>query len=199
MTTPNMQLSNDPFVLFNDWFKDAKIAHPQKADVISLATVDAQGKPSVRIVLFKGFYQGGFTFYTNYESRKGQELKNNPHVAFAFYWSRLGKQVRVEGKATVMSHDESEKYFHSRPRDSQLGAWASPQSQPISSQVVLKERYEELNAQYDGQTIPCPPFWGGYVVHPERIEFWKDQPYRLHERVCYTKKEDAWTMTRLAP
>jgi pyridoxamine 5'-phosphate oxidase len=165
-----------------------------------LATATTAGMPSARMVFMRGFDARGWVFYTNYESRKGQELKANPSAALMFYWEVIGRSVRVEGRVEKTTTAESERYFAGRPRDSRLGAWASPQSRVISGREVLDERMAQLDHDFHDQDVPLPPFWGGYRVIPEHIEFWISRPSRLHDRFCYRKRDDgSWQIVRLSP
>lgn len=192
-------MEQDPFRQFTRWFSQAAEAGLIDVNAMTLATADQDGAPSARIVLLKGYDDRGFYFYTNYESRKGQELKVNPHVALCLYWPQLERQVRIEGRVEKTSREQSEKYFHKRPRESQIGAWASSQSRKIQDRQTLLKRFSELKEQFDSQTVPLPDFWGGYCVIPRRIEFWQGRPGRLHDRLQYEKEGDSWVLKRLAP
>ena len=189
----------NPFSQFEKWFKDAEIAVPILPNAMTLATAGMGGVPSARVVLLKDFDEQGFVFYTNYESPKGKDLDQNAIASLCFYWSELGRQVRITGTVSRTSREESEAYFHSRPVDSQLGAWASNQSEVISSRAVLEARMEELVRKYAGRQIPLPPYWGGYRVAPSVVEFWQSRPSRLHDRLRYTRHEHEWVIARLAP
>jgi pyridoxamine 5'-phosphate oxidase len=189
----------NPFSQFEKWFKEAEIAVPILPNAMTLATVGMGGVPSARVVLLKDFDEQGFVFYTNYESPKGKDLDQNAIASLCFYWSELGRQVRITGTVSRTSREESEAYFHSRPLDSQLGAWASNQSEVISSRAVLEARMEELVRKYAGRQIPLPPYWGGYRVAPSVVEFWQSRPSRLHDRLRYTRHEHEWVIARLAP
>ena len=167
---------------------------------MTLATAGADCRPSARLVLLKGFDASGFVFYTNYESRKARELAANPWAALVFFWPQLARQVRIEGRVEPVAPHESDAYFHSRPRGSQLGAWASHQSQVISSRAVLDQRMQELTAAYQARPVPRPPYWGGYRLAPTLVEFWQGRPNRLHDRLRYRRLEDGgWLIERLAP
>jgi pyridoxamine 5'-phosphate oxidase len=171
-----------------------------EANVMALATTDAEGNPSVRMVLLKGFDSRGFIFYTNYESRKGQELTISPTASLAMHWPELERQVCVTGIVTRVSQTESEEYFNSRPRGSQIGAWASQQSRPVEDEEILIYRWREFEQKFTGKDVPLPPFWGGYVLQPERIEFWQGRPNRMHDRFCYMcVGENEWRIGRLSP
>jgi len=201
------ELVTDPFSLFDAWFAEARASEPNDANAMALATADAQGRPSVRMVLLKGHGPDGFVFYTNRESRKAGELAANAHVALLFHWKSLRRQIRIEGPVSLATDAESDAYFASRSRDSQLGAWASDQSRPLADRETFEARFEEVKARFEGQDVPRPPFWGGYRVTPERIEFWQDRAHRLHERRLFTWIDDpgsvsgagAWTEGLLYP
>ena len=174
-------------------------AHQVDTAPVSLGTVDAAGHPAVRIVLLRGVDERGFAFFTNYNSRKGRELSANPHAALCVHWVALDEQIRIEGSVTRLSDAESDEYFASRPRGSQLGAWASRQSRPLAAHDLLLERFADLQADYQDRDIPRPRWWGGYRVIPERIEFWKSGPHRLHKRELYTRDGDGWRVELLNP
>ncbi|HUG17169.1 MAG TPA: pyridoxamine 5'-phosphate oxidase [Thermomicrobiales bacterium] len=190
----------DPFAQFAAWFRDAMDAGVYETNAMTLATASADGRPSARIVLLKGFDDHGFVFYTNYESRKGRDLAQNPYATLLFYWPELTRQVRVEGAVARVTEAESHEYFQSRGELSRLGAWASNQSQIISGRDELDERMNALIIEYQGRDIPTPPFWGGYRLTPSSFEFWHGRPSRLHDRLYYTRQEDcAWRVERLSP
>jgi pyridoxamine-phosphate oxidase len=190
----------DPIKQFEVWFNDAKEAHVPEFNAMTLATATSDGRPSARIVLLKGLHESGFIFYTNYLSRKGKEINKNPNGALTFFWPELERQVRIEGTIDKVSKEESEKYFHSRPKNSQVGAVASPQSQEIPDRKMLEDKWNELTAEYEGKEVPKPSFWGGYILKPRMIEFWQGRPSRLHDRIVYKKVDNkSWKKTRLAP
>ena len=166
---------------------------------VALATADASGKPSVRMVLLRGVDERGFVFHTNYDSRKAQELDENPRAALCVHWHSLEEQIRIEGRVERLGDGESDTYFASRPRGSQLGAWASKQSMPLASRETLEEEYRATERRFDGQVVPRPPFWGGYRLIPDRIEFWFGRPDRLHDRLLYVREEEGWKIERLYP
>jgi pyridoxamine 5'-phosphate oxidase len=175
-------------------------AEPMDVNAATLATADKTGRPSARIVLLKGIDERGFVFFTNYDSRKGRELEDNPRATLVFYWSDQERQVCVAGEVSKVPREESEAYFKTRPRGSRLAAWASRQSEVIADRAALEARWQSLQKQYPGEDIPLPPAWGGYVLSPQRIEFWQGRPNRLHDRFCYLKQPDnTWRIDRLSP
>jgi pyridoxamine 5'-phosphate oxidase len=216
-------LDSDPIVQFNRWFKQASGARasgrllkffvglyksllmirglaPVEVNSMTLATADAQGRPSARTVLLKGVDQRGFVFFTNYDSRKGHELEANPHAALVFYWADLERQVCIAGDVVRLPRSESEDYFKSRPRGSRIAAWASTQSEVVENRVALEDKWRAIEQRYPGEDIPMPSFWGGFVLAPVRLEFWQGRPNRLHDRFRYTRMQDgAWKIERLAP
>jgi pyridoxamine 5'-phosphate oxidase len=189
----------DPIKQFQVWFADAVAARLPLPESMTLATATPDGKPSARMVLLKQVDEDGFVFYTNYHSAKAEQLDANPYAALVFYWATLDRQVRVEGSVVKTSAEESLAYFKTRPRESQIGAWASAQSEVISSRDALEQRAKELEAQYCDREIDWPEHWGGYRLTPERIEFWKSRIGRLHDRILYQRTGHGWTVTRLAP
>jgi pyridoxamine 5'-phosphate oxidase len=216
-------LDPDPIVQFQHWFEQAlgrrtggvvrrrligwyksllQITgnEPMDINAVTLCTADADGRPSGRIVLLKGVDRRGFVFYTNYLSRKGRELALNPNASLVFYWPEQERQVCVSGRAQQLPTNESEAYFRSRPRGSRLAAWVSHQSEPVASRGVLEQRWADLERQYPGDAVPMPPYWGGYVLAPDRVEFWQGRPSRLHDRFQYLKQTDgSWQIDRLSP
>jgi pyridoxamine 5'-phosphate oxidase len=190
----------DPIAQFRVWWEQALRAKLLQPEAMTLATATPDGKPSARLVLLRGFDERGFVFFTNYDSRKGRELAANPWAALVLYWAALDRQVRIDGHVEVVSAAESDTYFQSRARGSQLGAWASPQSTVIPGREVLERQMEELVTRFAGSAVPRPPHWGGLRVVPTMIEFWQGQPNRLHDRLCYRRRETSgWVLERLAP
>ena len=202
MTTDGLDektIDRDPIKQFQTWLNEAFAAKLPLAEAMTLATATPDGKPSARMVLLKQVDHDGFVFYTNYNSAKAEQLDTNPYAALVFYWVQLDRQVRVEGRLAKTSREESREYFATRPRESQIGAWASEQSEVIENRAVLEQRARELEKQYGDREIDCPEYWGGYRLQPERIEFWKSRIGRLHDRILYQREGDSWTITRLAP
>ena len=192
-------MATDPHLLFEEWFALARESEPNDANAVALATADASGRPSVRMVLLKGHDQRGFVFYTNLDSRKGGELEANPNVALLFHWKSLRRQVRIEGPVGPVGVAEADAYFATRSRDSQLGAWASQQSRPLDRRETFENAYEEVRKRFEGGPVPRPPRWSGFRVAPERIEFWSDRAHRLHERRLFTRSEGGWSEGLLYP
>lgn len=193
------KVDSDPLKLFSRWFDDAvKSNHPEPNAMI-LATADGDGRPSVRTVLLKSYDEQGLVFFTNYDSRKGRELQQNPRASLLFYWGELQRQVRMEGKVDRISRKASADYFASRPLESRLGAWSSPQSAVIESRDFLAANFEKVKSRYADGDVPLPDFWGGYVLKPEIIEFWQGRKNRLHDRLRYQQKSGKWVIDRLAP
>jgi len=189
----------NPISQFKVWLADAEKSEPDNHNAMTLATVDADGRPSARMVLLKDADEGGFVFYTNLTSRKGRELVANPHAALVFHWKSLTRQVRVEGAVEAVSDQEADDYFHSRARLSQIGAWASKQSQPLEGRFELERRVAKYTAKFNIGTVPRPEFWSGFRVVPSRIEFWREEAFRLHDRTVYTRAGDDWTTEKLFP
>lgn len=193
-------MAADPFALFDEWFADARSSEINDAEAMALATADSAGQPSVRMVLLKGHGPGGFLFYTNEESNKGRQLRENSEAGLLFHWKSLRRQVRIEGSVRPVPDQVADDYFATRSRDSQLGAWASAQSRPLESREVFEARYEEMKRRFDGEPVPRPPYWGGFKVIPRMLEFWQDRPHRLHERRIFTAQDDGgWREGLLYP
>ena len=192
-------MTDDPDALFESWLAQAKALEPDDATAMALATADARGRPSVRMVLLKGHDAHGFVFYTNMQSRKGDELAVNPWAALMFHWKSLRRQVRIEGRVETVSEAQADAYFASRSRDSQLSARASDQSRPMASRAVFEARFEDERQRFHEQAVPRPAHWSGYRVVPEMIEFWTDRPHRLHDRRLFIRGETGWTETLLYP
>lgn len=190
---------NDPLSFFQKWFDEAVNAHLDEANSMTLATADADGQPHARIVLLKGLQDGGFVFFTNYESDKGRQLEANHRAALLFFWKELERQVRIEGRVQRLDKESSDAYYHSRPVASQIGAWASPQSQVIPNRSFLEQRVSEVTATFQEKIIQRPNFWGGFLLLPESIEFWQGRPSRLHDRILFSKDNNGWHKQRLAP
>ncbi|RJF94192.1 pyridoxamine 5'-phosphate oxidase [Sphingomonas cavernae] len=192
-------MTENPFTLFDHWFAEARANELNDSNAMALATVDAEGQPSLRMVLLKGHGPEGFIFYTNQQSRKARELTVNPHAALLFHWKSLRRQIRIEGHITPVDPAIADAYFATRSRDSQLGAWASDQSRPLDRRETFEARFDEMQARFAGQDVPRPPHWSGYRVTPERIEFWQDREHRLHERRLFTRTDDGWDEGLLYP
>jgi pyridoxamine 5'-phosphate oxidase len=196
-----IERNDGPFALFGAWFTEAEASEPNDPNAMALATVAADGMPSVRMVLLKGFDETGFVFFTNLESRKGEQLKANPKAALCFHWKTLQRSVRVEGSVTPVSPAEADAYFATRARSSRIGAWASKQSRPLASRFDLERRIAEYTARFGLGEVPRPPFWSGFRLAPLRIEFWKNGAFRLHDRLVFTRADlaEGWTIERLFP
>jgi pyridoxamine 5'-phosphate oxidase len=192
-------MASDPFHLFDEWFAEAQASEPNDPEAMALATADAEGRPSVRMVLLKGHGPDGFVFYTNRQSAKAEDLASNPRAALLLHWKSLRRQVRIEGPVRRVSDADADAYFASRGRDSQIGAWASDQSRPLDTRETFENRYEEVKRRFEGQDVPRPPHWGGYRVIPERVEFWSDRPHRLHERRLFVRDGGGWREGLLYP
>jgi pyridoxamine 5'-phosphate oxidase len=193
-------VGNDPITQFSRWWDDALSSDIEEVNAMTLATVDAAGNPSARIVLLKGFDDKGFVFFTNYNSHKGEELVNHPQACLVFFWKELERQVRIKGTVSKISESESDIYYHSRPLESKIGAWASPQSKVIGNRHVIENNFREYQLKFTEANITRPPHWGGFIVKPVMIEFWQGRPSRLHDRLLYSLEENGeWKIERLAP
>lgn len=198
---PDFADADEPLKLFSEWMAEAIKSEPNDANAMSLATVDVDGLPNIRMVLLKGYDEAGFVFYTNFESQKGIEILANMKAAANFHWKSLRRQVRVRGAVEKVSDAEADDYFSSRPRDSRIGAWASQQSRPLESRFALEKAVAKFTAKHAIGAVPRPPFWSGFRIIPTYIEFWHDRPFRLHDRIAFRRRtpQDAWTKQRLYP
>jgi len=192
-------VNQNPIIQFNDWFKEAVNSEITVVNAMTLSTVSKEGRPTARIVLLKGVEKNGFVFFTNYLSQKGNQLATNPYASLTFFWKELERQVRIEGKVEKISKEDSETYFKSRPWKSRVGAWVSDQSSPIQSRFKLMQKFALKVTQLIGQEVPLPDFWGGYILIPDRVEFWQGRPSRLHDRINYRLIDNVWKIDRLSP
>jgi pyridoxamine 5'-phosphate oxidase len=199
LTSDDFTQSDEPYALFRKWLAEAEKSEPNDPNAMALATVDEAGLPDVRMVLLKGYDQHGFVFYTNFESDKGRELLSSMKAALCFHWKSLRRQVRVRGPVEKVADAEADAYFKSRPRGSRIGAWASKQSRPLESRFALEKAVAEYTAKYAVGDIPRPPYWSGFRILPQRIEFWQDKPFRLHDRLVFNKAGNGWVTERLYP
>jgi pyridoxamine 5'-phosphate oxidase len=196
---PALLAEDDPFALFGEWFKEALEKEPNDANAMALSTVDAEGMPDVRMVLLKGFDADGFVFFTNLESAKGRQLAANPKAALLFHWKSIRRQVRIRGPVEPVTAEEADAYFATRARPAQLGAWASDQSRPLPDRLALEKKIAEVGLRFGLGKVPRPPHWSGFRVRPDSLEFWRNRPFRLHERLVFARDGDGWTTSRLFP
>ena len=199
LTDDDFSLSSKPYDLFAQWLADAGKSEPNAPNAVALATVDADGLPDVRMVLLKGFDRRGFVFYTNFESAKGVEILGSMKAAMCFHWKTLRRQVRIRGPVEIVSNEEADAYYASRPRGSRIGAWASKQSRPLESRFALEKAVAEYTTRHAIGDIPRPPYWSGFRIMPSQIEFWHDRPFRLHDRIVFRAEGEGWAKTRLYP
>ncbi|MFK4751918.1 pyridoxamine 5'-phosphate oxidase [Oceanobacter antarcticus] len=193
------KVAEHPVAQFHAWFEHYRTTAPEEPTVMTVASVDEHGQPWQRILLLKSYDDGGFVFFTNYESNKGRHFATNPKASLHFFWMKVERQVQIQGEVVPMSREEAQAYFHSRPRESQLGAWASQQSRPLASRSELETRFTQLSVEYQDKEVPLPDYWGGYRLVPSRMEFWQGGEHRLHDRVEYQLEREAWTIQRLNP
>lgn len=198
-TLDERDVIENPIFQFAKWFEEAVAAQVIDPNAMTLCSATKEGKPSARIVLLRNFSEIGFVYYSNYNSRKGSEIEENPNCALLFFWPELERQIRIEGVVQKQTPEESDLYFNSRPRESKLGAWTSEQSKKILNREVLNKEYEKIALQYQNENVPRPPHWGGYQLKPATIEFWQGRPNRLHDRILYTIENNNWKIERLAP
>lgn len=194
-----MTMSEDPFRQFGLWFAEAQRTEPNDPNAMTVATVSSEGRPAARILLLKAWDERGFVFYGNLGSRKAQHMAGNPHVALLFHWKSLQRQIRIEGAIAPVEPAQADEYFATRPRGSQLGAWASEQSRPLASRSLFESRLQEMEARFAGQSVPRPDFWSGWRLSPDYFEFWQGIDFRLHDRLIFSKAEDGWSSGRLYP
>ena len=199
LTSSDFTEASEPLELFANWFGDAEKTEPNDPNAVALATVDAEGLPDVRMVLLKGYDERGFVFYTNFESAKGVEILGSMKAAMCFHWKSLRRQVRLRGPVEIVSDEEADAYYTSRARGSRIGAWASKQSRPLESRFALEKAVAEYTARHAIGDIPRPPYWSGFRIMPQTIEFWHDRPFRLHDRLVFSRDGDGWKTTRLYP
>jgi pyridoxamine 5'-phosphate oxidase len=199
MTLDESMVDADPLKQFESWFREAVEGKVNEPNAMVVSTVNAEDRPSSRVLLLRNFDANGFVFYTNYNSRKAKDIEKNNNASLLFFWPELERQVRVEGKLVKQSAEESDRYFNSRPRESRLGAWTSPQSEIIADRNALDEELAVIIKKFEGKEVPRPEWWGGYTLQPDRIEFWQGRPSRLHDRICYIKEKGQWKIVRLAP
>ncbi len=199
MSLDESMVDPDPLKQFDKWFHDAVSGKVDEPNAMVLSTVNSENRPSSRVLLMRNYDAQGFGFYTNYKSRKAQEIANYPNASLLFFWPQLERQIRIEGMLEKQLAEESDTYFNSRPRESQLGAWTSPQSEIIADRKFLEEELAEITKKFEGKEVPRPEWWGGFVLVPDRMEFWQGRPGRLHDRICYVKENNGWKIVRLAP
>jgi pyridoxamine 5'-phosphate oxidase len=199
MSLDESMVDTDPMKQFSSWFHEAVDGKVNEPNAMVISTVDAKNRPSSRVVLLRHFDAAGFVYYTNYNSRKAKDIEKNNSASLLFFWPELERQIRIEGKLSKQTAEESDKYFNSRPRESKLGAWTSPQSEIIPGRKSLEDELAIVEKKFEGKEIPRPEWWGGYVLVPDHMEFWQGRPGRLHDRICYIKEKNSWKIVRLAP